>query len=105
MRTLRGIRRYLISFATGVGFAILAAVLVAAIGHPAALVPVDFAVAIFGLVFGVAFITGLNLGMPLAIKDVVPGEGTPVRPGTGVCCILFSLGVFIATPVCVAFLD
>jgi hypothetical protein len=99
MGTRHGNRRFPISFAIGAGFAILIKIFVDAIGSPTAFATAGIIVALFGFVFGVAFFTGLNLGMFLAIKDVGPGEGNPVSPSAGLCCILFSLGILVATAI------
>jgi hypothetical protein len=95
----RRLRRFLVAFATGVLVAVAAALFTHAIGHPGAFVTVDEIISLFGFVFGVAFFTGLNLGMFLAIKDVSPGEGNPVSPRAGWSCILFSLGILVTTAI------
>jgi hypothetical protein len=101
MSSRRRLRRFLIAFATGVLVAVAAALFTHAIGHPGAFVTVDEIISVFGLLFGVAFLTGLNLGTP----RVISGNSMPVRPGTGLCCLLFSLGVYLATLWWVAIVD
>jgi hypothetical protein len=96
--TIRALRPFLIAFASGVAVAIIAAV---AIRDGTVLVLVSEWVSIFAIVFGIAFLTGISLGSPSAIT----GHGTPVRPGTGVRCLLFAAGVWLGTLACVAAID
>lgn len=99
MHLSRRSRRSLTAFTSGVIVASIGKIIASATGADHAFATAASIVALFGFVFAWAFFTGVNLGMPLAIKDARPGEGHPVNSSSGWSCILFSLGVLLATAI------
>jgi hypothetical protein len=66
-----------------------------AAGHPSVFNWVDLGMGLLGAAFGISLVTGLNLGIPVAIKSTDGAYSAPTNVGAGLWLILFSLPALV----------
>jgi hypothetical protein len=89
---------YLTSFVAGLAFDLAALVVCRVFGAPDVSVTVDWAVGLITMAFAVSMLTGLNLGLPEAIRNVGGDAGAYVNTRGGMCLLLFSVAALFVGP-------
>jgi hypothetical protein len=90
---------YAVAFAVGLAFSIFSWAVTGALGDASWSLPVDWAVGLISLAFAASLLTGINLGKPSYLRNVLGDAGSLVNVSAGMCLLVFSLTVLFVGPI------